>query len=500
MTVDERLLEIRDLFRAGRLADARAAVAGFSTRRLSPGQRVTLAALANRTYQFSRAASLLHRAVHPTGRRTKPAGIEAQAEYSRALIELGAVNEGIEILQRLDASRLPRIYRILAYAYFRRWQWELAIPLLKKSLLHPGLTLVEKLASKVALATALLHGKRDFVRAERLLKGVLRRLEGELYRRMRWDAWQMLAQVYYLRQQWSRTLGCVAEMEKLYVDAPESLTVLVARKWRTLVELSTAKDRAVALYKLGELKKEFGRCDNWIQVRDLDFYLARATNDRGRLVHLYYGTPLASARARILRELKVEQAAIPEFYDLQLRVAGAAHAMAGESLDILNGANSLGSSGLKPRQALQRLLEILVSDFYCPPNVVQLHEALYPGEHFNPLSSSVRVRQVLRRLRAWLKKNGIPLAVEEKSERYFLVAQRPLRLRLRREQSGLDAALSDLVQRLKKHFGANSFKAGALEALMKVSRPTAVALLARAMAAQLVVRAGHGPQTRYRLA
>jgi hypothetical protein len=283
-------------------------------------------------------------------------------------------------------------------------------------------------------------------------------------------------------------------MAEAYADSPDSLTGLFERKWRALIALEHRGADDTVLAELYAVQTGFAALRNWFQLRDLDFYFALARNDRRRLVHLYYGTPFPSARARLLREFKVDASAIPEHYDVFLGPPGRAR----ELFDVLDGSGDGTGGRLKPGHALQRLLTALLADFYCPPNTVQLHEALYPNQYYNPLSSPVRVRQLLKRLRAWLRRAHVPLVIVEREGRYSVSAARPLRVRLRLSAWPGDAALTRFMLAARPLFGKSPFGAAQAEQLTGRARPATVALLARGIAAGALERLGRGPGTRYR--
>jgi hypothetical protein len=169
------LSTIAQLTRSGRLSEARDLIREHSRRKLVRQDRLQLAHLAHEAFLPAIAIRLLHRVVSPKDLRGSGASAndEEKAEYGRALVSLGATQEAIEILSAVDPRRLPRVYSSLAYAYFMRWEWERAIPVLTRSLAHPALSAREKLLAREGLGIALLHGKRDFEGSRKRLLEVL---------------------------------------------------------------------------------------------------------------------------------------------------------------------------------------------------------------------------------------------------------------------------------------------------------------------------------------
>lgn len=508
MRTPQRLQTIRDLIRDGDLAAARIQIREAATRKMGRDFRLELAYLANQAQVPQKAATLLHRTIWPArGTRASDATAEEKAEYGQALARIGATREAIGILASLDAAVLPRVYRFLALAYFRQWDWRTAIPLLKNCLALPDLSPSDRIYAEFYLAIALMHGADDTVGARKHLAVVLRETGPDHFRRAHWDAWQVLAQTHYLEKDWSGAIQALDRMDALYPHDPDSSSDLISRKWRRLIELhqrqKRPETRPETLAALAAIKKGFRALGNWEQVRSCDYYEAVATDDENLLVRLYCGTPFPEFRRKLLTASGRQAQDMPEHYEVSVGRATES-AAAGEApwLDGLNGENSLGRARLKPGQILQRLLAALTADLYIPPNIAQLHEGLYPGDHFNPTSSPLRVRQALKRLRQWLKANRIPLEIEEKQERYRLESEVQIRIRIRSSASepGAPTRTLDLVERLAAQFGREAFSAHEVETLLGISRWSAVALLRTATRRQVLERIGRGPSTRYRLA
>jgi hypothetical protein len=86
---------------------------------------------------------------------------------------------------------------------------------------------------------------------------------------------------------------------------------------------------------------------------------------------------------------------------------------------------------IKPGQALQRLLETMTLSRYAGLTVVEIHRRIFPDEHFHPRASPAKIRTLIYRLRKELASAKIGLRLTEVKDRYELVADRPIEIRIR---------------------------------------------------------------------
>ena len=477
---------------------------GREARRQLPREaRLQLAFLAQQAFQPAIAARLLHRVVRPKDLRASPATDEEKAEYARALVSLGALREAVGIFSGLKARRLPRVYSGLAFAYFRQWEWEKAIPVIQESLAHPDLSSTEKLLAREGLGIAMLHGLGDFDGATGILEGVLRETGPSRFRKLHWQALHILAQAHFLQGNWPRAIEYVDRMEALYPGGEDEVSGLVARKWRSLVQLHRDPAPAAALRRLRRIRTRFLGIGNYEQVRSCDYYEAVARQSEPLLLRLYFGSPYPGLRRKLLRAFCRDEGSIPEAHELSVGEKGSGPRI---SLRVLNGENSLGGARLRPGKLPQRLLRALTTDLYQPPNSILLHQDCYPGENFHPTASPLRIAQGLKRLRQWLDEGGIPLVIRERAGLYTLKSDADLRLLIERTiDTGssvggpMSSRIQDSMDRLRKAYPGAAFRASDVQALFQVSRASAVALLVGLMRSGFVNRSGASSSTKYRL-
>jgi hypothetical protein len=239
----------------------------------------------------------------------------------------------------------------------------------------------------------------------------------------------------------------------------------------------------------------------WWAARQCEYYAASMLGDRARLLRLYAGTKHPAFRARVARRLG-NAVKLPVQYDW-CPGGGKASGV----LEVANGQNTFSSAYLKEGQIQQRLLNVLSCDFFLPITAAEIHERLYPGEHYNPASSPDRVHQALKRLRAWIKQAGVPLVVRETRGFYSLDAPSGFGLRVDiggGERAGEEAPrarvrLVQCLSRVEEKYGDREFSAADFARCARLSHPSAVRYLREALAGKLVSRKGAGPATRYRI-
>ncbi len=487
------------LIRAGELAKARSAIQGLCRVRMPRPEALRLAFLAREAYMPEKALAILHRVVRGVEAGKRGATDEEKAEYGMALADLGAGREAIELLAALDIRKYPRIFRGLTVAYFRSWEWELAIPICERFLGRSGATLHDKLWGEFRLAVALLHGKDDVVRSGAILEKLLLDTKTHDYQGLHSQAIYVLAQQAYLFKDYKRSSSLLELLKATEISSPDSSMGISVAQLRIEILLATAKNKTSALRALRGIRDRYAALGRWEQARGCDYSEAYVTHEAELATHLYFGTPYPNGRKKILRSCGLGAAKLPPHYDWTISDPSPKSL----TFDLANGTNSLNSARLKAGDVLLRTLRALSVDFYAPPSVLDLYSRIYPGHHFNPATSPLQVRQALWRLRRWLDAKGLPLEVHEHQGVYTLRSPSHCVIRVSacesletREQ----ARLRDFMFRIRKKFGAREFSANDTADFLDVSRRSAIEFLKGAATQQLgLERMGAGPSTRYRL-
>jgi tetratricopeptide (TPR) repeat protein len=413
-----------------------------------------------------------------------------RAEYGAALVNLGAVHEGMRILDCLSSAQDPRVTWIRAAQRIRQWDWSAAIPLLE--------SLPQ---SEMYLATCLIHGAQEYERASELLEKILRQAP----RPMHATAWLLLAQ--------SRVLaGAHAQAEKALQqsramlprsphgvpnNAPYTATLLswMIRQWELLLELRRTRGRCRSRWVLhellGEVQEGFRALEGWEWARSCPLFAAEIREDARTLERLSWTTPYPAFRERIRKQL----GELGSQYELELGPRSSV------SIQIVTG--TANDSRLKPQQNKHRLLMALASDFHQPHRIAELHEKIFPQDGFRPEVSADRVHKTIRRLRAWLDERDTGLNIVANQGGFVLQSHRGCRLLLSRDSDpqapqNAGPAVEGWIQQARKTFGFEPFSAGQAWRLLGGSRRTLARRLSCACEAGLLVSSGRGPATTYR--
>ena len=177
------------------------------------------------------------------------------------------------------------------------------------------------------------------------------------------------------------------------------------------------------------------------------------------------------------------------------------------TVEAATGIHGRGRGFLEEGQVIQRLFQAFATNRYARIPLAELHEAVFAGEYFSPKASSDRIHQALRRLRAWLRRNRVPLLVIERLGFYGLEATSSCALRVRVPPSvsgppGDPAVRTRIARRLAllaRSFGAGEFAVSEAARVLRVSTDSALLYLREALEGGLAQRSGAGPATRYRL-
>jgi hypothetical protein len=156
-----------------------------------------------------------------------------------------------------------------------------------------------------------------------------------------------------------------------------------------------------------------------------------------------------------------------------------------------------GSAPMPPGQVLHRLFIILCQDFYRPIPLISLYAKLFPGDYFNPNTSPNRTHQVIKRLRQWILKNKLDLAIEEVSGAFRLRLTSNLAIRIPRQPLPL-VSIELEVLRFKTLVPNEEFTAREAAAAMLASRSETQRVLQWAVATGEITSHGATNRVRYK--
>lgn len=488
---DNLLLEQTDhAIKAGQGRVARRILRSSDLNRVPRAHRSKLANIARRADLPNLAVSLLNPLVRPSTRKKGDAATDVEkAEYAAALTSIGAADEAIEVLGEFDSSQTPAALLYHAFALFGSWDYAAAIPLLESYVQSSSLSEYERLVGRVNLAAALVHTK-CLDRAEPMLIELKAFAQKQGHRLLLGNVLEIWAQAAIHAKDWKLAERLLAE-SRATLASSESLGEFFVKKWEVILSALRSDSLASCQKAFDRLRQEALQWQHWETLRDLDFFTASISRDAHAALHVYAGTPFAAFRSRLLLEIPFSLD-IPSSYLWRL----GAKARPTHQISLIDGRNGDGEQILEVGQVMHRLLRLLASDFYRPMRVPTLFSRLFPGEHYHPIHSSMRVHQAMKRLRTWMDRSGLPIAIEEFNGFYSLKGQR-VEIVVPTD-SGKETPERLVAQQLKARFPDDEFGVQDVRQALGTTERTAQRILRELLSQGLVVKVGKGRATSYR--
>ncbi len=505
---EELLSGFNESIRGGNAAKVRAALKTLSAKQVPRFARARLANLARRAGKPEFAIRLLNPIVYPLKPGDGQATARERLEYGATLSRIGANSEALEILRAVRPEDEPDVDLYLSIALFSRWEYQAAIPLLRRFEKSTG-DEYQRWVSWVNLSAALLF-ERQVPEALETLSKVQEETGKKGARLLYCNSLELKAQAHLQRGEFSESRACLNEgMAKL--GSPDLLDAYFFRKWEAVVELKESQGSASAIENLRRIRQEAVERKHWESIRDCDFQLAIVRRDTELLLHLYFGAPNPGYRRHVLDSSPVPLA-IPERYAWN----PSGRTGASQTVDVSAGtATTAGARrgsaelySLHPGGVLHRMLASLSSDFYRPLRVPALFSAVFEGEHYHPEHSVTKTVRAIQRLRDWFGQTGLSLAVTADAGFYGLGARTPTGadLIVRREEPSEKraAAMTESIRvQLRKPQGAaladaRGFTASDAARALGISKRSAARVLKAAAEGGAVSVSGVGRATRYR--
>lgn len=355
--------------------------------------------------------TLLRKEVRPSSRKGAHATEEEKIEYAGNLIRLGLTAEARNILTQIDKSKIPRGYLFEAFCDVSHWDFQASIAPLKLLISSPLAEDYDRDVSRLNLLIAYVETdeyEKSFGLARELEKDFQRKNHTFLYS----TVLEAMATLHYKAADYASARR-VAQIAKRKLHDQLGIDAFLLHKIEVLTE--------VALYpkKLNQcmlsLKREASRLGHYESLRDVDFYIARFTQNEKKLKFLYFGTPYTSYRQKILKSMSLTTAPWTSY---QIQVPFRLSSRAKNCIDLTSGKWN-GKLWLKKSHLLHRLQTILFSDFYRPLSTMSLYNQLYPESFFNPNSAPNQIHQATYQLnQAWSKLNAFQ--VKQEKQKFYL--------------------------------------------------------------------------------
>lgn len=452
------------------------------------------AIVARRTGRPELVLKILHKFVFPTKEDLGNPSTAEIAEYAASLAELGRSKEASKLFGLCNPKEYPRTLYYQIQYLFQRWDWNAALPLIEQYL---ELVVDDKrlfFSGKVRLMEAYLHGKRDYGKAIEISESLLKETQ-EGFPDLERDTLHLLVQTYALKGDLNSATQSLSENVK---HLKNDLTFDIKHeKWSAILEHLKNPSNDLLFNKLNSCAYKFAERKAWENVRGCHYYKGIFGRNSEVLKNVYFGTPYKTFKIHLEKDCQT--------FEIPFSGNAPNHLwnISGEEgflceLAAIDGTNSVSPGKLKSGMSLQRLLEGLCSDFFRPLHLSELHEIVYPESFFNPNSSPEKIRQIIKRLRAWISSYQIPLIVAVSDGCYSISSQSKCRIKVEQAKK-IQPRLKLPLSRLQLHFGGAQFSSKQAESVLTLPGRSTRRLLQNAVVGGYLIRLGENSQTRYQV-
>jgi hypothetical protein len=254
------------MIRKGQIVSARRELRALSNKKVGRADAAQFGLLAWRAKIGRLGIKALNPIVRPPPRSKVFADEEEKAAYAACLIQVGAIDEGLEILNSLDTRGLPQVLLLRVSALVARWDYHEAIPLLVEYIRSPLVDDYQKLVGRVNLASAYIYEKRGDEAAE-LLPPIIEQAESQKLNLLYANALSLKAMSDVLREDWAggeASLKLAAEG----LGSQGGLDSFFIRKWTVVHRLMRYGGRADLLDELDAVRAEAVVLDHYETVRE----------------------------------------------------------------------------------------------------------------------------------------------------------------------------------------------------------------------------------------
>ncbi|MCB0363746.1 MAG: hypothetical protein H6624_08275 [Bdellovibrionaceae bacterium] len=493
-TMDYKRLvsQLENKNRQGKGLEVRRSLKKLSLKSIPHEHRLPLANLARRNNLPDLTVRILKPLVRPAAGLKSSANPNELAEYAVGLSYLGVTKEAENILSTIRPEDVPQVLLFQSFMHFSRWEYAQAAPLLRTYCQFPKLEDYQRLVGRVNLAAALINSSATG-EAESLLADLLRETEERKLSLLHGNCLELNAQLMLEQKKFAEALNLLKRSES-NLSQGGNLSQFYVFKLQMLLPVLQGDSSAPALRNLRRLREEALRVHHWETLRECDLHEAGITQDSDLAAHLYFGTPYRSYRERILSA--TEGFFVPPHDYVFTRDQGADPLIVFD----LMGAQIEGKKAQLPKgKNLHRGIYFLSRDQYRPIRLGGLFSSLFPQDYFDPVTSPDRIYQLIKRLRAWLKKAHLDLTIEETDGAYSLVIGEGLGLRIGEELSSeYNKELMQLMH-VREQLGKSDFTAKQACKALGFSRTSFNAFINSCMDQNLVLRAGSGRNTSYKI-
>jgi len=333
----------------------------------------------------------------------KAATAEEKAIYGLGLLRLGAFHEAQSILSEIDPEKDPQVYFYQASLFMNQWNYQKAIPKLRKYVHHPAVNDYSKLVGRLNLCAALLgSAKTDVIANE--ISSLMKILERKNIVLLKGNLLEIRSQWLIEQGQYKQALEDLEQAAQILNKADERSLIYV-NKWRLIVKLKSSPHPKELLSEIVALKKQAVAAKDWETVRDCDLHLALTLKDKDLILKVFWGSKFLAYKQRVKKNYG-------DFDSGENYVWSEGQTTKNNPpIDLVNEA---------PTPILRRLFYVLTQELYQPIRLTELIDSLYPNEYYHPISSPARLHRLIARARIWLKEKNYPIELQAYRNAYKL--------------------------------------------------------------------------------
>lgn len=462
--------------------------------------RFPLADLARRISMPLLALKLMNPVMRSADTSMAPPTESEKINYATALTSMGCHQEALEILSKISVVQYPQVDLFASFALFGMWEYEKALPKLRRYVAQKGISDYQRLIGRVNLVAALIDvGLWPTVDQE--IAEILKIAEASNASLLLGNIYELQSQSFMARGRYQEALIALDRAENL-LKPVGGIYYLFVRKWQTIIHLLLNPKNQAVLERLNLLKSEAIAMKTPEVIRDLDLYLALASSDVERYREVLLATPAPSYKRRAERILG-QRIDLPNSH---LRgIFPTAQIFHREKLTkeepamVLINYSAWSTDQLKKlkfKPTLIKAMEILTRDGYKPVGLGEFYSHLYPNTYFAPLISEKRVHNVLFRLRQLFKALNWPLQILAENQEFRLI---PLHSNVRIYKARKNFQIqNNVLDELHRRLQHRSFTASDAAKILGVSRRYIHERIRLGLMQKKLSRFGIGRATRYR--
>lgn len=418
------------------------------------------------------------------------------AQYAIGLVQIGAIDEGLKILESLNGSNVAEVYFYQAIALFNIWDYQRAIPILTRYLESTEINNYEKLVGNVNLAAAFI-AEKNIPKAQQLLSQLLPQLREKNYQLLLGNVLELSSQLSIAKQDYPEALSFLTEASSV-IPKSNLRYHLFLKKWDVITNMFLEGANKKQIAELEKVKDQARQLRHWETIRECDLYKAIIQQDQTLFKHVYIGSPLLGFRKR-MKMLFPYEIEIPQTYDWCIKARDSSYYISQiRCFDMENGKDLLTGATLKSGQLIHRLLFFLSQDFYRPIKLATLYAHLFPDRYYNYIHSPARIYELIFRTRKWLNDHQVPILIEENMGEYNINATEPLKIRISTQQKSA-SQLSSFIKTLLSVDLKNGFTCTHIVSIINKPRRTVHRLIQNALEDGFLQRIGKGSKTKYHL-